>query len=106
MRRVVPASHDFVLIGELVIYARECESKSRRRIKIGHAAALVSLASLASLALAAAALSLPLPSAATLERSKFTTLLVRKRLGFRICQILAINTCHLESRLIAKGNIR
>jgi hypothetical protein len=103
LRRIVPAAHDFILIGKLRVNTRECESKSGRRIKIGHAAALVSLASLASLALTASLIS---QAATTLKLSKFTTLLVRKRLGFRVCQILAINTCHLESCLIAKSNIR
>jgi len=106
LRRAVPASHDFVLIGELRVNTRECKSERRGRIKIGHAAALIPLAPL-PLARTPAALSLL--SAASLEWSKFlvvTTLLMGKRLGFRVCQILAINTRHLKSSLIAKGNVR
>jgi hypothetical protein len=93
----------------LFIYARECESKSRRRVKIGHSTTLISLASLVSLAsLALASTALPLPSATTLERSEFiaAAILAGKRLSCIICQILAINTCHLKGRLITKGNVR
>jgi hypothetical protein len=90
----------------LRVNTRECKSERRGRIKIGHAAALIPLAPL-PLARTPAALSLL--SAASLEWSKFlvvTTLLMGKRLGFRVCQILAINTRHLKSSLIAKGNVR